>query len=490
MKRNPLILTLWLILSISMASIAQSECPALVEFALNSTDQFCVETGRNQACFGHVNLSAEAQPDADSFEFVEAGDVVNVATIRSLRLSTLDTASGVWGVVLMRVQANLADTTPGQNVTFMLFGDTEIRNAAQSVAEQNTPTIDGQISSSLDVNVRVGASSDSVVIATISNGTEITVNGISADNQWVRIVIPDSETGQLGWVSSTLVTTTDDLTILNVIEAGQSQFGPMQAFYLSTGIGEPACNEMPDNGLLVQTPKGVGEINLLVNEVEISMGSTVFLSAPRDDDSNDDENINVASMIVKTIEGTALTRINDDVTVALGGSQFEVMYDDEGLVELVGNLESLPLDEIDNLPFDTLERAIELEVFESLTDEELGILERYDELFDVVDIDETDMLLDRIEEFGDEGLFEFLRDDLEIEDFDLDTAEFFERELDIDLEDFDLDAIDDLNEIDDLIPLDLEDEDFDFDFDPEGDDEEDNDDEDYEPEEDDYEEGE
>ena len=437
MKRIPLFFVLLLITSFTVTSFAQSDCPAIVDFALNSANELCDATARNQACFGHVNLTAEAQPDANDFDFIEVGDIVDVAAIRSLRLSVLDTSAGAWGVVLMRLQANLPNTLPGQNVTFMLFGDTEIRNAATSVDEQTLTTIDAQVSSSINANVRVGPNSAMAVVASIPPGTDVVANGIATNGEWLRIILPDSESNQAGWISSQLLQTSGDLSTLKVVEPGRPQFGPMQAFFLSTGVGEPACDEMPDDGLLVQTPKGVGEINLLVNEVEISMGSTVFLSAPRDDDGNDDEDINATSMKVKTIEGAAKTKINGQTKVALGGSQFEVMYNDEGAIEEVSQIERLEMDDIDNLPYESLEREIEMEAFESLTDEELDILEAYDELFDAVDIEETDDLLDYLDEFGDDDLLDFLQDELDMDYFDAETAEFFEDELDFDLEGFD-----------------------------------------------------
>ena len=437
MKRILLFLVLLFATSLTLTSIAQFDCPTLVEAALTSTDTFCLDTGRNQACFGNINLSAEAQPDAGDFKFVEVGDIVDVAAIRSLRLSALDTSAGAWGVVLMRVQANLPDSTPGQNVTFMLFGDTEIRNVATSVAEQNLVTLDAQISSSGNANVRVGPNSTMTVRTAIANGTNVVANGISPDNQWIRIVIPNSESSQFGWISKQLLRTSGDFNILKVVESSEPQFGPMQAFYLSTGIGEPACNEMPENGLLIQTPKGLGEINLLVNEVEISMGSTVFLSAPRNESVGNNVPINVDSMQVKTIEGAAIARINDATAVALGGSQFEVMYDDVGAIKEIGELVRLEVEEIADLPYGLLERAIELK--EPLTDEELDIIDQYDKVFDFVDIEDTDELLDFLEESGGDNLIEFLQNDLGIESFDADMAEFFEGELDISIESLDAD---------------------------------------------------
>ena len=283
------------------------------------------------------------------------------------------------------------------------------------------------------------------ILASIPNGTTVIINGRSPNDEWVRIILPDSETGQLGWVSKQLITASDDLlSALHVVNPGEPQFGPMQAFYLSTGIGEPDCSEMPENGLLVQTPKGVGEINLLVNEVEISMGSTVFLSAPRDENTNNDERFNVNSMKVKTIEGAAISRRDGEITVALGGSQFEVIYDDDGEIEEISKAERLEINEIDDLPYDLLERDIEFE--EPLTDEELDILDQYEYIFDLVDIDETDELLHYLDESGDDDLLEFLQDELGIDYFDSDTATYFEDELGFDIEGFDDDYYDDYSD--------------------------------------------
>ena len=175
-------------------------CPALVETALNAVDEFCADTGRNQACYGNFNLEAEAQPTAEDFTFSEIGDIVNVSDIASLHLAGMDEASGEWGVALLRLQTNLPDTLPGQNVTFILFGDVEVVNAV--------------------------------------------------------------ETGD--------------------VESGEAT--PMQAFYLSTGLGDSQCSEAPDSGMIVQTPDGVGEVAFTVNEVDVQMGSTVLFQAVPDDD--------------------------------------------------------------------------------------------------------------------------------------------------------------------------------------------------------------
>lgn len=63
-----------------------------------------------------------------------------------------------------------------------------------------------------------------------------------------------------------IATTSDDPTYA----------APMQAFMLSTGIGQPACKEAPHDGVLVQSPEGL-KVNFLVNGIAIEIGSTVLL---------------------------------------------------------------------------------------------------------------------------------------------------------------------------------------------------------------------
>jgi hypothetical protein len=107
-------------------------CPGIALAALTVADQVCAGTGRNQACYGHLLLEAEPQPGVVDFAFERIGDIVDAAALRSLRLSPMDTAAGSWGIALLRLQADLPETMPGENVTLLLFGDTQITAADQA----------------------------------------------------------------------------------------------------------------------------------------------------------------------------------------------------------------------------------------------------------------------------------------------------------------------------------------------------------------------
>ncbi|PJF22677.1 MAG: hypothetical protein CUN56_04820 [Phototrophicales bacterium] len=108
---------------------SSQSCPEVVQTALQAADALCEATGRNQVCYGNIQLEAVPQTDVTDFQFSQIGDIEDVTDLASLRLSPMDTTTGEWGVALMRLQANLPDTLPGQNVTFILFGDVELTNA-------------------------------------------------------------------------------------------------------------------------------------------------------------------------------------------------------------------------------------------------------------------------------------------------------------------------------------------------------------------------
>jgi hypothetical protein len=107
---------------------ATSDCPTVVQSALKTIDNACSDTGRNQACYGNIKLLAEPQPDIDTLNFRQKGDRVSLVDVKNLKLSAMDPTSNSWGVALLKVQANLPDTVPGQNVTFLLFGDVSLDN--------------------------------------------------------------------------------------------------------------------------------------------------------------------------------------------------------------------------------------------------------------------------------------------------------------------------------------------------------------------------
>ncbi len=304
------------------------DCPAIVREALEAVDSACTDTGRNQACYGNITLSAEPQADVQDFVFDKAGDRVGLNIVKSLTLSPMDTAAQVWGVALLRVQANLPDTLPGQNVTFLLFGDVAIDNAAVASIVPPVATLTPvTIKTSNRINIRSGPSTRNSVLGSLASGQTVRATGRNAEGDWLYIAFDE----QTGWVFAQLVTVEGDAESLPIIETADAQptpeatevaspatSGPMQAFYFKTGSGDAPCDEAPDSGILIQTPSGAAKIDLLANEVHITLGSTVYLQAQPGGD-----------MLITVVEGQATVTAFGVTVIAPAGTRVRVPLDND-----------------------------------------------------------------------------------------------------------------------------------------------------------------
>jgi hypothetical protein len=196
-------------------------CEAILHQAYTALIESCSAIGRNQVCYANAQIDASLNPDTLLFE--NSGDVVPVGSVQQLYTYPLDVELGTWGISLLKLQANLPETMPGQNVTFLVYGDTRIENTS----------------------------------------------------------------------------------------------GDMQAFYFSSGLGEPECEQAPRNGILVRSPNHV-QVNFTVNGVQVKISSTVFLTAQ----PNGALTLRLieGQAEVSTAQGTQTVQPGEVVTVALGGT--------------------------------------------------------------------------------------------------------------------------------------------------------------------------
>jgi hypothetical protein len=109
--------------------VAAETCAQILTRAFQTLQSTCNEVSRNSACYGNNQVKAEPKVGA-ALKFATAGDRAPIRSIRTLNTSPLDVNAGTWGLSLLKLQANLPDTLPGQNVTFLVFGDTTVENAS------------------------------------------------------------------------------------------------------------------------------------------------------------------------------------------------------------------------------------------------------------------------------------------------------------------------------------------------------------------------
>lgn len=121
-------MSLLLLLSVSIVFAQAADCPAFVDQALDTVGETCAGVGRNQVCYGNSAVDAEFDV-ASGVSFTIPGDRANVFDLQHLATAPLLPAENVWGVAVLALQANLPDALPGQNATFIVFGDTEMTPA-------------------------------------------------------------------------------------------------------------------------------------------------------------------------------------------------------------------------------------------------------------------------------------------------------------------------------------------------------------------------
>ncbi|MEO1286466.1 MAG: hypothetical protein AAFV93_01755, partial [Chloroflexota bacterium] len=125
-RRLTPILTVLMTLIISITLVAQDNCPVIVQEAFREVGDACAELGRNTACYGYNNVEATFYSDIPEDFFTAVGDVAQIEDLETIGTVPLDRDNDLWGIAVLQVQANLPNTLPGQNVVFILLGDTEI----------------------------------------------------------------------------------------------------------------------------------------------------------------------------------------------------------------------------------------------------------------------------------------------------------------------------------------------------------------------------
>src|SRR5262249_37756798 len=108
---------------------AADDCQPQIRQALQQVGDLCNNLSRNSACYGNSTIKATFVDQASTDQVAKPGDTTAVNSLQSIETAPLDETSNTWGVSLLRLQANVPDTLPGQGVVFVLYGDVSIENA-------------------------------------------------------------------------------------------------------------------------------------------------------------------------------------------------------------------------------------------------------------------------------------------------------------------------------------------------------------------------
>lgn len=102
-------------------------CSHVYNQAIAAVNKSCLDIEPNSICYGNADVEVQKQNPGADLIFSSPGDQIPVSNIVSTQLAAMDTDHDRWGVVVFQLQTiNLENTSPGQLVTFLAFGDTNI----------------------------------------------------------------------------------------------------------------------------------------------------------------------------------------------------------------------------------------------------------------------------------------------------------------------------------------------------------------------------
>lgn len=262
------ILAIVLLFSANAAAQPEELCPALVERALLEMGDNCGNLARNSACYGFDQVDSTFAVQVEPGFFSQPADRTELTALASLRTAPLDLETEQWGIAVMNVQANLPNTLPGQAVTFIVMGDAEIINAVnpEDALEPADPVT---VTLQRTVDAFSSPTSSSNLVAPVTGGTTLEADALSREQDWLRVVVQNRP----AWIPRDAIAPVDGLDALPVVTSASRT--PMQAFYFTTGFGQPQCNEAPDV-VAIQSPENLN-VDLSVNGVDIRVGSTITL---------------------------------------------------------------------------------------------------------------------------------------------------------------------------------------------------------------------
>lgn len=325
-----------------------SVCPIAVQEAFTATEILCTDIASGEACIGNGTVDSVFGADVEGLNFSQSNDRVRLTSLDQMNL----VSGTAWTVV--RTEIELATTDGGDIATATLFayGNLTLVDTGRTAAGGAQS---GTIIAGSGLNVRRNPGSDGVVVWQLQGGEQVTVTGITADDQWIRIVIPNEFAGT-GWVYApyieveggvdSLPTVTENL--LNP-DLAAPEFAPGQSFELLSANTSETCGEdVPDSGLLLQSPSGTPDaLRIEINGVEIQVNGTVLIQAQAD-----------AQLRVHVLEGQATIIANDTSVSANVNERLTVALDSNLVVTGTPQSEPFSPEELASIPVRLLPRPI------------------------------------------------------------------------------------------------------------------------------------
>jgi len=260
-------LSLILLLGFGVVTAGQSgTCIAVIEQAIAAADEVCSTTGRNEACYGSVNVVAEGRADT-TLTFESPGDLAELSSIARIETAPFDETVETFGIALLRAQVDLPGTIPGQVVTMLLMGDTSVTAEQPDMRAFTFSTGIGR-SRCAEVSYDILAinTPNNLVMDFTINGVEISLGSTAvlfSEDDFIEVLVTDGE-AQITADGSTETVAAGQRSGVNLVD-GQPD-----------GVPLPAVDFEP--GLLEHLP-----LEVLISGQNVALGADVRASSAAED---------------------------------------------------------------------------------------------------------------------------------------------------------------------------------------------------------------
>lgn len=338
---------------VSIEVPAGSVCPVSIENSFTATEILCSDMASGEACLGNGTVDSTFGADVAG-SFSQANDRVQFTSLDQITL----TSGSTWTVV--RAELELATTDGGDiaTATMIAYGNLTLTDTGRVAAGGAR---NGTVAANRGMNVRRTPGNDGVVVWQLQGGQEIIVTGISADREWIRIVIPNDFAGT-GWVYAPYVTVEGGDETLAVVTVNSPQpdfstpeFAPGQSFELLSAL--PAtdlkCDEtIPISGLLIQSPSGTPDsLKIKINSAEIQFNGTIFIQAQAGE-----------ALVISVLEGQSTVLFNGSQATASASNRINVPLDNNLVVNGTPQAEAFDASDLPSVPTRILQRQVSFDM--------------------------------------------------------------------------------------------------------------------------------
>jgi hypothetical protein len=277
-----LVFIVFALFSMVQISAAQSatDCPAMVQQALDAVAHNCAIPERSSTCYGFGDVTALNVFDAPIADFSQPADHADLLNLQEVQTAPLNLTQGEWGVAVTNIQANLPIGMPGQGGVLISIGDVRLENGVPAEEALILPESALPLTTTANAeiyNAPPNFGRAQAVVGATASGTTLQADGLSPDREWARVFFTSKTSlgnSASAWVNLSAFPQNVDVSSLPTITP--ESLTPMQKFYLLNGTEPSPCAQAAPSLLYVQGPEEI-ELDFIVNDWPIRVTSTALI---------------------------------------------------------------------------------------------------------------------------------------------------------------------------------------------------------------------